>query len=171
MESVTDILYRVGFVVVERLSERYFLRGIEPLGFPPTSISTACTCRLKARPRSFSDQVALELGECTKHVKYELPSAGCGINALGKAFEADAALVQLCDRLDKVLQRPPESIQPPHNQCVTLSQVHEGVLQSGPIGDAAADRIGEDLSASRLLESILLQIQRLLKRGDPRIAD
>ena len=104
-------------------------------------------------------------------MKDQFPSARGRINILGEAFEADAPLMEGRDGFDQVLERAAEPIESLDDQRIALAQIEQGILESWAFGHAAADGVGERLPTPSFRKRILLKIQCLLKRGDPRIAN
>lgn len=72
----------------------------------------------ESRFRALANQVALELGERPKDVKHQTAARRRRIDRFLKALEADARLFQLGQKLDQMLERAAESVEPPHYQHV-----------------------------------------------------
>src|SRR3954453_12344486 len=73
-------------------------------GFAPAALASPGSGRGKSCLGALADEVALKLGKGAEDVEDELPTAGCGVDLLGGALEANALAVELRDRLDQVLQ-------------------------------------------------------------------
>jgi hypothetical protein len=70
---------------------------------------------------------------------------------------------------EKMLERSPKSIEPPHNKYVAFADLSEGVLQTPALADGSACDIGEDFFAARGCERVPLQIQILIRRRNPSV--
>ena len=86
----------------------------------------------------------------------QLAAAGGGVDLLGEALEADAPLLQPSDRLYKVWERSPETIELPHDEGVPRADVAERLLETWPVGLGATGGVGEQPFAAGLCQRILL---------------
>lgn len=89
----------------------------------------------KTRLGALSDQAALEFRQCAKHVKNEPPLRRRRVEGFGQAAKSDAARPQGFDGFDQLLHRPRQTVEFPHDQCVTTTGKFERVMQSWPIRD------------------------------------
>jgi hypothetical protein len=56
------------------------------------------------------EEVSLELGQRSEHVEDELSAADRGVQLLPQRLEVDALLIEVPDRLDEVLEGPPQPV-------------------------------------------------------------
>jgi hypothetical protein len=103
-------------------------------------------------------------------LKDEFSPARRGVERLRKASKSNAAVIEIVDYLEKVLERSPKSIEPPHNKYVALADLADGALEALAIGERPACDIGEDFSAAGERECVPLKIQVLIRRRNPSIA-
>ena len=80
----------------------------------------------------------------------------------GQRFEIDAARPELGCELYEITETATKSVQSPNNQSVTFTQRFEASLKFRPHSRLAASVFLVDLSALRPLQSVALQIQRLI---------
>jgi len=104
-------------------------------------------------------------------VEDQLAATGGGVDLLGQTLEADPSLVELGHRLDEILERTPQSVEPPDDEDVALPDIVERLLQAEPLGAGAAGGVGEDLLATRRREGVLLQVEDLFEGGDTGITN
>src|SRR2546422_1078536 len=90
--------------------------------------------------RPFADDIPFEFGQGGEDVEDQLAAAGGGVDLLGQAFEADPPPLQPGDGLYKVWQRSPETIELPHDEGITRSDVVERLLKTCPVGLGATGR-------------------------------
>jgi hypothetical protein len=101
----------------------------------------------------------------------QFASAGCRVHAFAQALKADFAGGEPVYSLNEMLQGTAEPVQLPHDQGVSFSRVLDGFGQTSAGIDGTAGDIAEDLFASGLLESVLLQIRILVGGGNPGVAN
>jgi hypothetical protein len=63
----------------------------------------------------------LKLGESAEDVEDQASTTAGGVDGLGERPKANAALVEVVDDLDQVLQRPREAVELPDYQGVALA--------------------------------------------------
>ena len=80
----------------------------------------------------------LNSARAPKTWKDELAARGGGVDGLLQALEAHPAVAQAGDRLDEVLQRPPEAVELPDHELIAGPQIGQGPLQAGPLGPGLA---------------------------------
>jgi hypothetical protein len=89
-------------------------------------------------------------------VEDQLAAGRGGVDRLGDALEPDLPVGEPGDRLDEVLERAAEAIEAPDDQGVARANVAERLVEADALCFAAGGRVGEDLGAAGLGESILL---------------
>src|SRR5690606_29739928 len=104
-------------------------------------------------------QTTLELGQRREDMEHETPTVGGRIDALRQALEADAPVAEVGDRIDKVLDTPTQAVEPPHDQHVAFPQYGLGLLPPWTLDRGTADAVFVDAFASRLHESVELQLE------------
>ena len=81
-------------------------------------------------------------------------------------------LPELGDGLDQVGQGPTESVELPHNQCISLLERFHGATEAETSdGRAAHALVGAHLRAPRLLERIALQCEGLVTGRNAGVAN
>ena len=83
--------------------------GLEGRG-PATSTATRPCC-LQAGQGALADDAALELGQGREDVEDQLAAGRGGVDRLGERAQADAALAELLDGLDQLLERAGQAVQ------------------------------------------------------------
>lgn len=146
----------------------YLLRG--QLGLPP-ELHAAPFCRCNSCPCAFDDKRALELGQRRDHVPQQPTRGALGVNCLGQGPEAHAALFEVFQKPDQVRERAPQPVQLPHGEHVSHLEVGKAFVELGSPRGRAADPVGIDTAAPRLLQSGDLQVGVLVVGGDAGIAD
>jgi hypothetical protein len=63
-------------------------------------------------------------------VENELPTACCGVNLFGEAFETDAPAVKLGDAFYEVFERSSKPVKPPDNEGIPVPDEIERLGQS-----------------------------------------
>ena len=83
----------VFWTVIEGLGNTYLsgCQGFRSAAPSPSGCTQACSC-------SLPNEVSLKLSECAKDMKDKFPPAGCGINILSQAFEANPPLLKVSHR-------------------------------------------------------------------------
>src|SRR5215207_9794274 len=117
MEGFANVLNRRGFVSVELFHQSDLFGGE---GFAPAALASPGSGSDKPCLGALADDVALELRKGAEDMEDELPAAGCGVDLLGEALEADTLAVELSDGLDEVLEGAAEAIQAPDHQGVPV---------------------------------------------------
>jgi hypothetical protein len=79
--------------------------------------------------------------------------------------------LQILDNLQEVLETTPQPIELPHHQDVSCPTGPQGIGQLWTGGTGARGVFFVDIETPSLAEGILLQVQRLILGGDPRIAN
>jgi len=131
----------------------------------------AGTGGVEALAGALGDQFALELVDRAEDVEDQPPGRGGGVDVLLEDHQADAALAQLVDEREEVLQRPHRAGQPGDDEHVPLAQVGQGLVQFGALGELAGHLVGEDLVASVGGQLIDLAVVFLAAGGHPRVPD
>jgi hypothetical protein len=85
------------------------------------------------RGRTFSNQVAFELGQGGEHVEHELAAGGGGVDGLLEAAEADAAVGQAGDGVDQVPQGAAQAIQLPDDKGVAGAELVQDLFEGGAV--------------------------------------
>src|SRR5688500_18076909 len=98
-------------------AQRTRLLGIHMDSWPPQRRS-ASPCSRKACPRSFTDQLALELGESAHQMQQQPALRRRRVERLGHADEAHSERGKLIERVDHVLERPEQPIASPDDEQV-----------------------------------------------------
>lgn len=84
-------------------------------------------------------------------MKDELASRRRGIDGLLKAPEAHAPFLEGVDQVDELLQAPPEPVEPPHHEHVSLPAIAHRRLQLRALLFASRDLLRENpLATGRL---------------------
>src|SRR3954451_19392487 len=109
---------------------------------PRGQVGTSFSYRGEAGP---DPQVSL--GQCPEDVEDELPAAGRRVDGLPQAPEAHAAVAQIGDRLDEMLETAAEPVEIPDHERIAGPHVSKGTLQAGPLGLGPAGLVGIDLLA------------------------
>src|SRR5215471_16731611 len=104
-------------------------------------------------------------------MKRQLATRGGRIECLVQTAEADAVLLQPRHPGDQILEGATKSVQPPDHQGILGSQEILELRQPRPLGHHATHTVHNDLRAARLPEGILLELEVLILRRHPRIAD
>ena len=115
-------------------------RGVQLLG--PATEPAPCPGRRQAGLGALADQVALELGQRAEHVEDALAAGRGCVGALLQRAEPDARTLEPCNRVDEVLERAPEPVEPPDDQRIAGPQVLQRGRQPGAVGAGAAGRGG-----------------------------
>jgi hypothetical protein len=135
-----------------------------------TAVSASCSSCDEPSLGPLADHLPLELCQSPEDVEDQFSTAGGGVDLLGQALETDAPLLQPSDRLYKVWERSPETIELPDHERVTRADVAECLFQAITLSGGAAGGIGEDAIATGLCERILLECEGLIMGGDACIA-
>ncbi len=78
---------------------------------------------------------------------------------------------QVGEGVDEVTQRAAQAVQSPDDQHVPVPQVVQCVSQARPFGLGAGGNIPVELLATRLVQGVFLQVERLLTSGNAGIAN
>jgi hypothetical protein len=124
LEGFANVPDGRGFVGIEFFHQSDLFGGE---GFAPAPLASSGPGSDKSCLGALADDVALKLRKGAEDVEDELPAAGCGVDLLGGALEADALAVKLRDRLDQVLEGSAQAIQAPHHEGVAFPQMREGL--------------------------------------------
>src|SRR5947209_6253868 len=101
----------------------------------------------------------------------QLPRRGSGINLLCETYERDVALAQPLEQFHQMLERASCTIQLPHHECISRSQVRQSLIQTFALCLRPGNLIEEPFLAACFSERVNLQCLMLLLLGDPDIAD
>jgi len=101
----------------------------------------------------------------------QLASARGGVDVLRQAAEPDLALLEFAHSLDEVSERPAEPVELPHHQRVALAGKRDRLREPRPLDVGTTGHVGKDLAAAGFLKRVALQIEILVDRRDPRVAD
>jgi len=77
-------------------------------------------------------------------MEYEFSAWGSCVYVFGRTPKADVSQMQLCEPLDEVFEGTAETIKPPDNKNISLSNVAEGFLQPFALDFCPTRRIGVD---------------------------
>lgn len=77
-------------------------------GLTPTGLVEARPAAVRSR-----DDIAFEFGQSREHVEDQFPAAGCCVNALLKAPEADPPFLELADGLDEMPDATAQAVELP----------------------------------------------------------
>lgn len=119
-------------LAVVKLEEQLLLGRTELLA--AATVSAAGSGGRKAGHGTLANQAALKLSQSPEDLEHQPATRGCGVNCLLKAPESHSSFLKSFDCLNQVLERPPQTIQPPDNQRVTRPQVRESQIKPRPIG-------------------------------------
>ena len=121
--------------------------------------------------RPLPDEIPFELREGAEDMEDELAPGCGGIDLLGQALEANAALGQCRDHLDQVLERPTQAIETPDDERIPFPEIAEDLVQLWSLGFRPTGGLGIDLAAAGLLQRIQLQVESLFSGRDPGVAN
>src|SRR4051794_32044051 len=134
-----DVLDGVRRVAVERHGVPLLL-VIEVAG--PAALPPACPGSGEAGEGPLPDDVPLELGQGAEDVEDELAAARRRVDGLLQAPEAHAAMAQVGDCLDEVLEAASEPVELPDHERIPGPHVDQGSLQAGPLSLGPARLVG-----------------------------
>jgi hypothetical protein len=125
-------------------------------------------CCRQTRISTLEDEVGLELSEGSKDVEDGLPAWRGGVDVLGQALEANAAPVQVGQRVDEVPQRPAQAVEPPDDNGVTFPELLQGRGQTGTVRFGTRGRIGAGMRTAGLFQRVELQVKGLFRNQAPK---
>ena len=135
-----------------------------------TAVSASCSSCDEPSLGPLADHLSLELCQSAEDVEDQFSAAGRSVDLLGQALETDAPLLQPSDRLYKVWEGSPETIELPDDEGVPRADVAERILETWPVGLGTTGGVGEQPFAAGLFERILLEREGLIMGGDTSIA-
>lgn len=130
------------------------------------------TCSSETCLSPFDNQRPLELSKRPEHRQHE-PSTGRGrVDSLGQRAQMNPPARQRLYEFQQVLERPGQTVEPPHDQGVAWPQVSKTLVEFRARGHRAADPLIHErlLHASRV-ERVELEARALLDSAHPRISD
>jgi hypothetical protein len=111
--------------------------------------TAACPRRFQTSAGALDDQLALELGETSEDCEDQTAVSSGGVDRrafTSEHLEADAALRQVADRVDEVVQITPKPVEFPYNERIVAAQrLQAGVharrfIAARELSDACSDR-------------------------------
>ena len=104
-------------------------------------MSASCSSCDEPSLGPLADHLPLELCQSAEDVEDQFSTAGRGVDLLGQALETDAPLLQPSDRLYKVWERSPETIELPHDEVAITLVYRYQPRRGAPIdaGELVAD--------------------------------
>lgn len=120
---------------------------------------------------ALANKAALEFGKSAEDLKDQTPAARRRVDRLGQRVEADLAMLQLLDGLDKLLERTRQPVELPHDERVARAQIVERCNELRPVTLRAGRGFLENPCASGLGQSLALQGWILVAGRDAGIAD
>jgi hypothetical protein len=123
--------------VVQVAGHRYRRRVTERLGWRPAALVPAGPCCRQTGVGALANQVALKLGDGAEDVEDEPTTGRGGIDVLGEALEADAARLEVGQRLDKVLEGATEAVEALEADLAARAHVRKRLHQTRPFGFGA----------------------------------
>ena len=104
----------------------------------PAAHAAATARRIQARAGALANDLALELGDRAEHGKDQTPAGAGRIDVLREDLEADAAPLQVFDRLEQLPARAREPVRFPYHQPVAAAHGLERGIKCRPIALRAA---------------------------------
>jgi len=113
-------------------------------------------------PAALGNQPVLELRQCAHDVKHKLASGRGRVHGFGDRLEACPAPGQVVHRVDKVLHRAAQAVEPPHGQHVARLQGGKRLIETGALRRRAGNLILKHLFAACRCEGVQLQAHVLV---------
>ena len=136
------------------------------------AVSPAGARGLQAGLGALADQLVLELRDRAEDMKHQPTRRGRGVDALGKAAEAELAALELADQLNQVTQRATETVQAPdHQRVLTVAQLPECRRELWPLFQRPRRGIAKAALAADRLERVELQREILIDGRDASVAN
>src|SRR5947209_17582009 len=104
-------------------------------------------------------------------MKDELATRSSGVDLLRQTDELDTTFLEALEQFDQMGQRAPSSIQFPHDQCISWSQICQSFIKPFALCFGASHFIQKPFVASRFFQRIYLECLMLLLFGDTYIAN
>jgi hypothetical protein len=122
--------------------------------------------------RALHDQGPLELGERSHNVQDQASSRALRIDRVGQGFEIDPAYAEVRHNLDEMGEGSAEPVQLPYDQRVAPLERSECTNKTGSgCCGSAHPVVGVNSSTACRRECVSLNVKRLVRRRNPRIAD
>lgn len=132
---------------------------------------TELTRDFQARAGAFANQFPFHLSQARHDVEEEPTGYRSGVDGVGQALEVNALLLKVADEIDRMLDAAAETVQFPIRKGVSLTETVLSLSESKALRSTTADPVFEDLLATSFLKSFRLQVEILVLRRDPCVAD
>ena len=96
---------------------------------------------------------------------------GGGVNPVLEGAEVDAVALEALQQAHELVGRAAQPVEAPDHEGVAAAEMREGVSEAGPIGACAGRAVLEGAVATGCCEGIALEVEPLILRGYPGIAD
>lgn len=129
--------------------------------------------RAAARPAwvHFAQQVALHLGEHGADLQHGAAHNRGGVDPVLERAKADTVALEALQQAHELVGRAAQPVKTPDHESVTTAEMREGGGKAGPVGARAGGAVLEGAMAPRVGKGIALEVQPLVLRGHPGIAD
>ncbi len=111
----------------------------------PTTLASPCPGGFQSGLNTFSNQIPLEFGQCTEHMKKEPAPGSGGVNILGQGVKTHSLCFKLLDHFNKMGHGAAHAVEFPHYQRIALPAERDSTVKPWPFGPNAAGRIGKEL--------------------------
>src|SRR6266699_6223066 len=122
----TNFLNRMTLVGIHVLGKQDFV-GCQELLWS-TTLTPSCPCNSQARVGACATQIMIKFGKKPYQVKRPLAIGHRGIDLLGQTDKVNTPLFEDVERFDKVFQGIAETVEFPHDQCISRTSKQQRFL-------------------------------------------
>ena len=125
-KSGTNFLNRKALVRIQTLGKEDFVAGRQFLW--PTPFAPSCPCNSQARVGACATQIMIKFGKKPYQVKHPLAVGHRSIDLLGQTDKVNTPLFEDVERFDKVFKGIAETVEFPHDQCISRTSKQQRFL-------------------------------------------